>query len=340
MSAQLLVQLLRDPASAKTIDMEQWIGVIAVARAELLLGTLGNKMKDSALPPPVEAAMADARLNSEYQHRSALWEADSAARALSDFTGKVVLMKGTAYVAAAMVAGVGRHIGDLDIMVPRDKLKEVEDHLLGKGGWEWVKEDAYDDAYYRDHMHELPPLIHKERDRMIDVHHNILPMTAKPTPDAEAMLADALPAPIGKGLSVFAPEDMTIHCAAHLIADGDLTGGLRNLWDFHCLTQEFAGKDGDYWKNLEMRAAKHGLLSDVQRAARLAHNLFRADIPSAWARPSLSDRWFVRRILARDAWGRGKYPVTRFAFYIRSHWMRMPPLMLARHLWTKWRKAN
>ena len=38
----------------------------------------------------------------------------------------------------------------------------------------------YDDAYYRDHMHELPPLIHKERDRMIDVHHTILPLTARP----------------------------------------------------------------------------------------------------------------------------------------------------------------
>jgi len=23
---------------------------------------------------------------------------------------------------------------------------------------------------------------------------------------------------------------------------------------------------------------------------------------------------------------------------VRSHWLRMPPLMLARHLWTKWRK--
>jgi hypothetical protein len=27
--------------------------------------------------------------------------------------------------------------------------------------------------------------------------------------------------------------------------------------------------------------------------------------------------------------------VTRLAFYVRSHWLRMPPGMLARHLWTK-----
>jgi len=43
---------------------------------------------------------------------------------------------------------------------------------------------------------------------------------------------------------------------------------------------------------------------------------------------------------ARDGWGRPTRPVTRLAFYIRSHWLRMPPAMLARHLWAKWRKAR
>jgi len=43
-------------------------------------------------------------------------------------------------------------------------------------------------------------------------------------------------------------------------------------------------------------------------------------------------------VLARDDWGRPIRPATRFAFYVRSHWLRMPPAMLARHLWTKWRR--
>jgi len=49
---------------------------------------------------------------------------------------------------------------------------------------------------------------------------------------------------------------------------------------------------------------------------------------------------FVRRMTARDGWGRPTRPATRLAFYIRSHWLRMPPAMLARHLWAKWRKAR
>ena len=43
-------------------------------------------------------------------------------------------------------------------------------------------------------------------------------------------------------------------------------------------------------------------------------------------------------LTARDGWGRQIRPVARLGFYVRSHWLRMPPLMLARHLWTKWRK--
>ena len=43
----------------------------------------------------------------------------------------------------------------------------------------------------------------------------------------------------------------------------------------------------------------------------------------------------ICRLLARNGWGQPVRPLLRFAFYVRSHWLRMPPLMLARHLWTK-----
>src|SRR3546814_6779957 len=62
-----------------------------------------------------------------------------------------------------------------------------------------------------------------------------------------------------------APADMLVHAAAHLFADGDLAGGMRNLWDIHCLIEQF-GTDG-----LAERARHHGLEREVHRAARLAH---------------------------------------------------------------------
>ena len=333
--AMILVQALRDPASIGALDANGWTALLTVARAERLIGTLAYRLAGQMLPDTVTAILADERTNAEYQKRSALWEADCARRALADYAHKVVLMKGTAYAAAEMQAAEGRHIGDLDIMVARADLGAVEAMLLA-AGWEWVKEDAYDDAYYRDHMHELPPLIHKERDRMIDVHHTILPLTAKPKPDAAAMLGDAVS--LTDNLCIFSPTDTVIHSAAHLFADGELDGGLRNLWDIHCLLTEFA--DDAFWLALKSRAGHHQLWPAVHRAARLAHELYCTEIPTDWQSWHRQDKWYVMRLTARNEWGQQTGKIIRLIFYIRSHLLRMPPLMLARHLWTKWRKAK
>lgn len=340
--AMLLVNALRDPASTASLNADGWTALLAMARAEQLLGTLARRLAGLPVSDAVARILDEARINAEYQRRSALWEADSARRALVNYLGKVVLMKGTAYVAAGLKAGEGRHIGDLDIMVAREDLPQVEAMLLA-AGWEWVKPDPYDDAYYRDHMHELPPLIHKERDRMIDVHHTILPLTARPKPNAVAMLTDAVE--LDNGLYVFSPVDMIIHSAAHLFADGELEGGLRNLWDIHCLLTEFKPTDPEFYLTLAESAAFHHLTDAVFRAVRLSRQLFRTEAigyrtPARFDfEPHWTDKLFVRRLTARDGWGRGTRKLTRLAFYIRSHWLRMPPLMLARHLWVKWRKG-
>ena len=325
--ARLLARALAHPAD---LPLEtDWTGLIAIARAEQLMGTLAYRLAGLPLPERVAALFADARAAAEHGRRAALWEAEMARRALAGVC-EPVLLKGTAYAAAGLLAGQGRAIGDLDILVPRDRLDAAEAALVA-AGWEWVKPDPYDDAYYRRWMHELPPLIHRERDRMIDVHHTVLPPTHRRTPDAAALLAASEPA--GTGLRVLAPDDMIVHAAAHLFADGDLAGGLRNLWDIRCLIEEF-GVDG-----LEARAAHHGLASETLRAARQAHALFGAPVPETWRTRKGADRLFERRLLARDGWGRPTRPVTRLGFYVRSHWLRMPPGLLARHLWTKWRRG-
>ena len=327
--AVTLARVLADPAASGVLDAEGWTALIAVARAEQLIGTLAYRLDGLAMPARVADLLADARATAEHGRRAALWEAEMARRALAPLGCAVVLLKGTAYVAAGLAAGRGRSIGDLDILVPREALGEVEAALLAHG-WEWVKPDAYDDAYYRRWMHELPPLIHRTRDRMIDVHHTILPLTARPKPDAAALIGDSLA--LQNGLRVLSPPDMIVHAAAHLFADGDLAGGLRNLWDIHCLLDEF-GADG-----LEARATSHGLRDPMMRGVRLAHALFGTDGPRKWRLPASVDALFLRRLLARDDWGRATRPIARFGFYVRGHGLRMPPAMLARHLWTKWRR--
>jgi hypothetical protein len=131
-----------------------------------------------------------------------------------------------------------------------------------------------------------------------------------------------------------------------MLADGDLAGGLRNLWDIHSLCSAFGEAQEDFYLSLFEEAARHDLLTAVWRALRLAHNLYGTPV-KAYSAPIRLDyrlRWndtfFARRLLARNGWGQETRKLLRFAFFLRSHWIRMPPLMLARHLFTKWRKGH
>ncbi len=328
-----MAALLADPSRATDLDTKGWTGILCAARAERLLASLAHRLDGLDLPDDVQSVLDSAHADAEVGRTEALWEAEMARRALAPLGVPVVLLKGVAFVAAGLGAGQGRLIGDLDILVPRDRLDEVEAALLA-AGWEWVKPDPYDDEYYRRWMHELPPLIHRDRDRMIDVHHTILPLTARPTPDAAGLIAASVP--LENGLRTLCPEDMIVHAAAHLLADGDLTGGLRNLWDIDRLVREFENEA--FWAKLDARVQLHGLAEAVTRSLRLCTDLFGTPIPARHDRWHRKDKWYRARLLARDGWGRPTHRLIRFVFYVRSHWLRMPPLMLARHLWKKWQR--
>lgn len=328
-----LARALAQPETTLALSTCEWIELLTIAKAERLAGSLAHRVAGLPLPAPTLRAIEAARLNAETGRTHALWEAEMARRALADLKVRVVLLKGTAFVAAGLDAGQGRLIGDLDILVPRFDLEKIEAELL-TAGWEWVKPDPYDDEYYRRWMHELPPLIHRDRDRMIDVHHTILPLTARPTPDPSAMIADSIE--LENGLRILSREDMIIHAAAHLIADGDLAGGLRNLWDIDRLFREFDANA--FQQRLLDRASFHGLRQQTERALRLSAHLFDTPIQPLKSQPT--DRVYLMRLSARDGWGRETRPLLRLAFYIRSHWLRMPPFKLAKHLWTKWRKGS
>ncbi len=336
---RLLVTHLVDPARLAHADAPTWEALIRMARAESLIGQLSERSRDAgvrdALPPRVRAILDDADIGTAAAQRTSRWEAHLAARALRPLGIPVVLLKGAAYLAAGLPPSAGRGIGDLDILVPRDALPQVEAALLG-AGWAWLKPDPYDDHYYRTWMHELPPLVSVDRGEMIDVHHTILPLTARPTPDAAALIASAVP--LGDGLSVLSPPDMVLHSAAHLFADGEFMGALRNLWDIHRLLEHFDGPA--FRAALAERARHHQLEKPLARACRFASEIFGTDVAGGTVSVDWLSPLMRARLLGRDRWGRDSAPLAGKALYLRGHLLRMPPGLLARHLFTKWRKGR
>jgi hypothetical protein len=334
--ATLLYRALTDPGVLAGYSAEQWNALIRVARAERLFGSLAALAKRQ---PFWEALPAGARRNMDDElsivaadHLRARFEIDRAAHALASLHVPVILMKGSAYLAAGLTAGSGRRIGDLDILVPRPALADVE-AALREHGWLAAKEDAYDDHYYRAWMHELPPLVHGERGCVIDVHHSILPLTARLQPDAEALVASRVRT--DGGVFVLGDVEMVLHAATHLAYDGEFEGGSRNLWDIHQLIGDFAGRS-NFWERLEAAAALHQLTGPIRRALRLAAHLYGTTVPDRLLGSADSvDRLALRKMHGRDAFGIQQARIASRLLYMRGHWLRMPPAMLARHLTRK-----
>ena len=337
----LLVSALRHPARLLSLGANDWAALLRLARAEALLGQLDACVTEAGvrdtLPERVRTILDDHAIAVTASQRGARWEARMTAQALASLDCPVVLLKGGAYVAAGLAVAAGRTVGDLDILLPRDRLDDAE-RLLKGAGWSSLKDDPYDDEYYRRWMHELPPLVNDERGTVLDLHHTILPLTARRRPDAAALLASAIPA--GPGLAVLAAADMLLHSVAHAFADGEFDGGLRNVWDIHRLIGEFAPQPG-FWADLAGRAHRHELETPLARSLRAAADLFGTDVDPALAgRCDSFDRLIRSRLLARDHWGRATRPLIRRSFYLRSHLLRMPLRLLVPHLWRKWRMAQ
>jgi hypothetical protein len=215
---------------------------------------------------------------------------------------------------------------------------------LMMAGWATTHHDAYDQRYYRQWMHELPPMRHLRRESMIDVHHAILPKTASARPDPALLRAAAVPVPGLPGVLMLAPADMVLHSAVHLFSDGEFDHGLRDLLDIHRLLGHF-GRDRRFWAELVPRARQLQLERSLFYALRYSRMLLGTAIPDtvltdvAGPSPVLlrgMDALFRRALLPRHAsCGDRLSGPARFLLYLRGNWLRMPPLLLARHLFHK-----
>lgn len=342
-----LLQVLRDPARLAGLSPAALARTLYLARATGLIGRLAADAERleiiAKLPSAVQDQFLGAKRVAGMSRTRLLWEMDRLRRVLLGSGKRVVLLKGAAYVAAGLSCAAGRVSSDIDVLTARQDLEWLEATLLA-AGWQQTKVSDYDQAYYRQWMHELPPLVHPDRGTMIDIHHTILPPTSRYKPDPVKLLAAVRP--LDDYFSVLSEPDLLLHSACHLFADGEVRGGLRDLVDQRDMMASF-GRTAAFWPDLLHRAEELGLVRPLAYSLTYARDLLAAPVPPAaqnWARAHLPP-FPLRQIM--DACIRAalvppfifdRYRRARLAaelLYIRSHWLRMPPLMLARHLVTK-----
>ncbi|MCP5382879.1 MAG: nucleotidyltransferase family protein [Kordiimonadaceae bacterium] len=342
----ILIRVLKNPELMTSLDASEWNALLSEARISNLAGRVAADAESlkiiDLLPAKVQNLFKSFTYNSLSSARMIRWEMNRVMRALKGSDEKVILLKGAAYLDKGLSCTRGRISVDLDILVPKKRIDWVEEKFIA-AGWQHQLDNDYDQKFYREYAHELPPMVHPDRRISIDVHHSILPVTSRVSPDMSKLIKDAVKSK--SGFYTFSDVDIILHSVVHQFQDGELRSSLRNLLEQHDMLNEF-GKNAGFWEKLVPRAIELGLTRALYYALRYTQMIMGTEIPDtvmADIRPygpnpivrNIMD-WMVPGVISPS------FGITGFArwvaangLYIRSHWLRMPPLLLTRHLTIK-----
>lgn len=343
----LLLDALATPEKLPDLPPADWELLLRVARQARLLGRLESELSRrdllAGIPPRAAAHLRAARNVIAHRRTLVSWEVNRILWALEGIDVAPILLKGTGYLLAGLPPAPGRIFADVDLLLPEERIAEVEKRLLDRG-WLKMEVDPYADHYYRVWMHEIPPLRHSERGTEIDLHHRLLPRTSRLRSDPGPLFAAAVPLAEPR-LRVLAPTDMVLHALVHLFLEGDPDEGLRlrDLLDVHDLLGHFGQQPG-FWEDLGARAHELGFERPLYYGLHHAQRLLGTPLPAQILR-DLADAapaWPLRKLMQGliDLALLPEHPdhplhrasVARWLIYVRSHWLRMPPGLLVRHL--------
>lgn len=344
---ELLRLVVNHPAKVANLTDRELDLTLRVARRSRLLGRLAARLKAGgsfeSLHGVVRDQLESVLAMAAARQRLASWELNRIARAVKDDRDTpIIVLKGCAYQLLDLPNAPGRIFTDVDLLTLEDRLKPLES-MLNRHGWVTAELNPYDDNYYRKWTHELPPLMHFEREMEIDLHHNILPRTARLKPDGRLLVENSRSV-AGSRFRVLADEDLVLHAMAHLMVSDDLADKLRDLVDIADLVTHFSSVSESFWARLTLRAEQLDLRRPAYYSVRYMIRLIQTELPEEFV--AAIDGWGppkpVLRLMDRlvpcalfPSHPDNRYPewrFQRFLLFVRSHWIRMPPWLLAYHL--------
>lgn len=342
------LRMIAMPALAADCPLATWDQVIRITREARLLGVLHHRLHAAGMldvvPTGPRGHLDAGGATAAYRARMMRVELGELAKALTHLDAPVVALKGAAYLIGGGTAAAGRIPADVDVLVPQAHLAAAEAALLA-AGWESTVTDAYDDRYYREWSHELPPMRYAGREVEVDLHHAITPPTSRFHPPTDVLLRDCVPV-TGTPWRVLSSLDQILHVAVHLTQDSELSGRVRELVDFHALAGDHL-RGPDDWDALVDRARGLGLLPPLALTVTLTRDLLD---PAFAGNASATLRETLTRTTPRIANAIARNTLlplvpdrrpgladraARLAAVVRYHRMRMPPALLARHLFAK-----
>ncbi|MBW8191650.1 nucleotidyltransferase family protein [Neiella marina] len=246
-----LFQLLSSPDKSLNLSLFKWSTLLAEARYMSMLGQLKPLLVKAhvwhKLPLKVQQTIESDFCVYANQRRLLSQESERLSSLLKGLNVDHVYLKGAAYQLAGYPEFDGRLMADIDLLVSRDSLPKVEAELL-KSGWIFTKTNDYDEKFYREWSHEIPPLRHIERGTELDVHFNIMPVILKNSPSPALLQSKITPLPQLPSAYMLEPSALAFHSIIHLFFESEYNKGIRDLNDIYMLTKHFDGVD--FWQGL------------------------------------------------------------------------------------------
>lgn len=345
------IDTLKQPQVLVGMSTPELEAVSRYARRAGLLANLAERAESAGVHiEPLSDIFAGARKFAREHSRRIEWELLQLAPLASRFDCPVLVLKGGAYLAIDLPSARGRLVSDLDLMVPGEHIGPVEALML-ENGFQQHKQDDYDQHYYRAWMHEIPPMSHLARGTTVDLHHNIAPPVSRLKVDVAKLFESAVPLEGFPPFRRLGDQDLVLHLCIHMFHDGELHNVLRELFDLDAMLRRFGAVDA-FWTDLLARARQLEASRPLYYGVFFARKLLGTPVPPSVVdalrvvAPTRPMRWLIQSAMQRAILPEeGERPqawrlLAEQLLLVRAHWLRMPPMMLMRHLWTQVRRRG
>lgn len=332
-----LLRVLANPEAARNLKSTEWELLLSEAGRTRMTGRVAHLLYAAEISG-IPVAALDMFESSRVRDNRARVACLTDLRNLSDLpqaiNAPVILVKGCAFIASSMPVGEGRRLSDIDILIPNAAIDAAEDHLTNSG-WAFSETlNEYDERYYRDWAHELPPMRNPDNHYELDVHHALIQPTNRFAFDPQSLFDQAVPI-AGTPFYRLSDEDLIIHTLCHLLISDEARGGLSDLYDIRVLFDTSSKNDKHFPARLSERADELGLTGPMKLGLALSNDLLGSDSTGNGQKASGITARLLRRALTSPTPNRLADRITTRLLLMRAHWLRMPMHMLIPHLISK-----
>jgi hypothetical protein len=339
-----------DPELIKGYSDSQWEAHIRILRGSDLLASFYYALERTSLlkyvPDFALKHLTSAKMYADRQSHQIKQEAAELDNLLGSINIKPIFLKGSAYVLRDDVNHFGRVMSDMDILVRKSELDEVE-KILRKNNWIEKKLDNYDEQYYRKWAHEIPPYVHAYRGTTLDIHHTLIPpISGVIIPESILFTGVTL---TKSNIAVLSNQLVVLHCMIHLFFNEEFNRSFRDVWDLHLLMSnlEFTGEISDF-----VHLAKSlGFGKEVFYTISLCDIFFDknygvclSELRKTFNFPFASEQFVCKIVrpavmpshdLIPSKWN----SFSQFVMYMRGHLLKMPLRVLIPHTIVKFYRA-